>query len=226
MLFAWGANICICACEAIFALRTWAVWDRSHGMTIFLSIIFLIVWTANFALVGIRSGDSSTYRPFDQCWEADAQFPIPAYMLLALSCFYFLAFWLTVIKTYKNVVKPLGTVTSLMRVVHLDGLAYYIYLLGMSVATIVSGSVGGPSIASNFANIFLMLQVTMSSILSCRMLLRLRYHASQTVRGLGSQEHTSTSGFASPHLDPLVFGHADLNLDADESALHDEDVLD
>lgn len=54
--FYLGANICICAVEAIFALRVWAVWDRSRRMTVFLSIVFPIVWIANFGLTGLSVG--------------------------------------------------------------------------------------------------------------------------------------------------------------------------
>ncbi|KAF5377927.1 hypothetical protein D9615_006685 [Tricholomella constricta] len=121
LLFSCGTLICKCVSEAIFALRLWAIWDRTHAMAIILSILFSVEWIGTFIVNGhiwVRY-----YLTGEGCVHVvlAARLPMNFYSLIAMPEFYFITLLLTLTKAYIIFVKRSGTAASLMKIVHLDG---------------------------------------------------------------------------------------------------------
>ncbi|KAF8074016.1 hypothetical protein FPV67DRAFT_781398 [Lyophyllum atratum] len=214
-LLPWPAKVCICVCESIFALRTWAVWNRNRNITIFFFIFFPTLWTTVFVLLGLSTIRQDPNFP-GLCRSSSASPPVlyglKSFHLFIDFCliflFYCVVITLSSIKAYQHCIKNPGT--SFLRLVHLDGVLYYICCLSFSLVIMIFLGITAVSELDTVASMLVVLHLTAVSVLSCRTLLRLREHGSHTMRGIGTQEYPS--GFTM-HMDPLVFLHDDLDLE-------------
>lgn len=61
--------------SVIFVLRTWAAWDRSRNMGIFLGLTFVGVWATTFTFAGLStSTPQSTLFCFSSMWPGSLNF--------------------------------------------------------------------------------------------------------------------------------------------------------
>lgn len=210
-LLAWGVNVLMCVSEVIFALRTWAIWDRTRKMAIFLSSFFLVIWISTFVIIGLWTTRPVSPQPpapqdLSTCRDIYSQreqrlFRDINFALIVV--FYAVTLTLTSIKAYQYFV---GNVkVGFLRIVHFDGVLYYAFLFAVSLKILILNLVAGTLISH--AGVLSGLQPTVCALMACRMLLHLRQQGNRNVR-VGSQAYTA--GFT-VHLDTLVFAHADMD---------------
>jgi len=212
-LLTWSVNISMCIAEVIFALRTWAVWDRTRKMAIFLTLFFLVIWISTFVIIGFwtsRTVYPSAPQELLSCrdiYSQEEQRFFRSLNFVLIVVFYAVTLALTSIKAYQYFSGNLEI--GLMRIVHFDGLLYYLFLFAVSFKILILNVVSKTLISH--AGVLSGLQPTICTLMACRMLLHLRQEGKRTVQ-LASQ--TYTSGFT-VQLDTLVFRHEDMDLDAE-----------
>jgi len=196
-----GGNICLCVAEVVFTLRTWAIWGRTRLMSFILAVCFLVTWSSNFvgSILVAWLPVNQLKRPL--CSGNGSQ-PLPLTILVTLIVYYSVLFSLTLTKTILNVTTPSGNGSRLIYILHIDGLIYYVYLLALSAAAIATAFTNDSLL---WLHILFMLQVVLTSIFTCRMMLRLREYAEMC-----PSVHGTTSTVCSESLGPLVFSQSDL----------------
>ncbi|KIM85056.1 hypothetical protein PILCRDRAFT_380072 [Piloderma croceum F 1598] len=197
----WSINIGMCSAEVILTIRTWAVWERSRKVAIFLSIFFAAIWISGFIIMGFWEG-SVEYIPVPRemvpsgCWpHVTSPLYFVSYILIAV--FEGVLLIMMSIKGYTTFND--GPVNfKFFQAVYIDGILYYIYLFTLSVINIMINM----HISKYYANLLAVFQQIMHSLLAGRMLLKLRQWGKQSVRG--DQFEDFGSSFAA-HVNSLVF---------------------
>ncbi|KAF8073993.1 hypothetical protein FPV67DRAFT_1666736 [Lyophyllum atratum] len=218
-LLTWTVNVSMLIAEVIFALRTWAVWDRSRRMAIFLTSFFLVIWISTFAIIGFwtsRTVYPSAPQELLSCrdiYNEEEQWLFRSVNFVLIVVFYSVTLVLTSIRAYQYFSGNLEM--GLMRIVHFDGLIYYFFLFGVSVKVLILNVV--TKTLMSHAGVVSGLQPTVCTLMACRMLLHLRQEGKRT-RQLGQlgqlASQAYTSGFT-VQLDTLVFRHEDMSPDTE-----------
>lgn len=195
----WSLNISMCSAEIILTIRTWAVWERSRKVTIFLCLLFAAIWIPTFILMGFWEGTihySAVPREIvpSGCWpEMTSSLYFINYILLAI--FEGVLLIMISIKAYMALNTGLPD-SILFQAVYLNGVLYYIYLFILSVINIMISM----HVSREFANLLGVLQQVMHSLLAGRMLLELREWGQRTVHrckdfGMSFREHVNAMEF-------------------------------
>lgn len=194
-------NVGMLLTEIIFTLRTWAVWGRSRKSGFLLLMFFMILLVPCFTLTAFWFPTltpspipiPTQVIPSGCCNIIRSNVRVAEYAIM--SVFYVVNATLVGIPAYKSFVDR-TSLSSFARLVYIDGILYYIYLLAFSITNIVI-ICGFPP---QYSDLFTVLQQFLGSILSCRMILNLRNHH--------QQELTTNLGDKSTNLRrPVVFRH-------------------
>lgn len=170
-------NVGMLLTEIIFTLRTWAVWGRSYMSGILLLAFFLAILAPWIALTSVWF---PTLTP--------SPIPVPSQVVSSgccniikssvrkveyaiISAFYVVNAVLVAIPAYRSFIDRIS-LSSFARLVYIDGILYYVYLLTPSVVNLVI-IWGFPP---HYSDLCTILQEFFGSILSCRMILNLRQH--------------------------------------------------
>jgi len=178
----WSINIGMCSAEIILTIRTWAVWERSRKVAIFLCIFFAAIWIPGFIVMGFWEG-TLEYVPVPRqmvrsgCWP-QVQSPLYYVSYILIAIFEGVLLIMMSIKGYMAVKSgPLDS--HFFQTVYMDGILYYFYLFTLSVINIMI-NMHAPK---DYANLLAVLQQIMHSLLAGRMLLHLRAWGMQSIRG-------------------------------------------
>ncbi|KIM76667.1 hypothetical protein PILCRDRAFT_826071 [Piloderma croceum F 1598] len=171
--------------EIILMIRTWAVWERDRRLAIALPIFFVLIWCA-ICISATRYLSSLEFVPIPQ------PFP-PSCFISKRSSIRFVEWVLVMgfeacilllmsVKAYQTVRN--GPISGLVRLVHVDGILYYIVLFGLAVANMVVLL----TLPEEYGNLLAFLQPIMHSVLTGRMLLQLRGYERRNIHGDGVTE--------------------------------------
>jgi len=181
----WMLIISVGLAEIILMIRTWAIWEGDHRLSIGLPIFFISVWST-LCVYGARYLGSLKFMPIKNpalsgCF-VDARSSIQFVEWALIMGFEGGILILTFIKGYQTL--RIGPRSGLMRLVYVDGILYYIALFALATMNLIAIL----TLPGAFANIFSFLQRIMHSVLTGRMLLQLRKYEHRHIRSEGLTE--------------------------------------
>jgi len=193
-------------------------------MAWFLSIFFLVIWVSSFVIVGVWTGrprpdatQDPTLAPCGFYYSDEEQRFFRFLKFTFILVFYGVTLCLTCFKAYQYFSGQLSI--ALMRIVHFDGILYYLFLFTVSLKIFILNFVAKNNIIA-YSGLLSGLQFTFCTLMACKMLLHLRSSCKQTVY-LGSQGYLPDFTL---HNDSLVFRHTDMYEEAPEEDV-DSDKL-
>ncbi|KJA25093.1 hypothetical protein HYPSUDRAFT_38053 [Hypholoma sublateritium FD-334 SS-4] len=173
-LFVFGLG----AGEVIMTIRTWAVWQKNRTMMYILPIFYVVIWTGAFVAMGIfltrLEFAPDPRNAYIGCYATGTS-PIIFVPWVLLLFYDAVMFCLMAIPTYK--LYRSGSSSRFIRIVHRDGVVYYLYLFVLSLANIIITL----TFPSDLILVFSLMSRIIHAVLACRVVLHIDQHGRQAM---------------------------------------------
>jgi len=192
----WIVTLKVIVSEIIQCIRTWAVWRRNKAVGSGLAILMIILFVSQCILVNrfVRSIEFAPppFAEFNGCFVTKTRPDLwLCYVLITVA--EFVIFALMVISAFKSYRK--GFTGELSRVIHMDGILFYLYLVSLTTAYFATIFV----VPADIINLLTPLQDSLYTVLTTRMVFNIRQ---VNVRGLQTESppigHDESLVFAVP----------------------------
>jgi len=207
----WMTLLQVVLAEVILAVRTWAVWnrDKAIGTILVVSIITVVIPQCVLLNKFVHSVQylPTPYTGFRGCIiiTNDRMLWINYAMFASVEAIFLLLMAISASQSYRQ-----GNFNRLTRIIHIDGMMFYVYLLCISVANAVTVI----ALPINLIYLLTPIQYLLYSVLTARIMLNIRDIGNRPLRA----ELHSVYQEPPPASIPLQFVHQSQDTTPDSAA--------